>query len=54
MTLGSACRPPVKKVDFYTLLDSWLLKDQAPSVDNQHFVMATLVRGGVFGDAGKD
>ena len=53
-TLGSACRPPVKKVDFYTLLDSWLLKDQAPSVDNQHFVMATLVRGGVFGDAGKD
>ena len=53
-TLGSACRPPVKKADFYTLLDTWLLKDQAPSVDNQHFVMATLVRGGVFGDAGKD
>ncbi|MFM2345397.1 MAG: type CRISPR-associated protein Csy3 [Pseudomonadota bacterium] len=53
-TLGTACRPPVKKADFYTLLDSWLLKDQIPSLENQHFVMATLVRGGVFGDAGKD
>lgn len=54
-TLGSACRPPVKKVDFYTLLDQWLLKDQAPASDgDRHFVMATLVRGGVFGDAGKD
>lgn len=53
-TLGTACRPPVKKADFYTLLDNWLLKDQVPSLENQHFVMATLVRGGVFGDAGKD
>ncbi|KDB54254.1 CRISPR-associated Csy3 family protein [Sphaerotilus natans subsp. natans DSM 6575] len=53
-TLGTACRPPVKKADFYTLLDNWLLKDQIPSLENQHFVMATLVRGGVFGDAGKD
>ncbi len=54
-TLGSACRPPVKKVDFYTLLDQWLLKDQAPASEgDRHFVMATLVRGGVFGDAGKD
>ena len=53
-TLGRACRQPKDKADFYTLLDHWLLKDQAPGVDNQHFVMATLIRGGVFGDAGKD
>ena len=53
-TLGKACRPPIGKLDFYNLLDSWLLKDKAPPLEQQHFVMATLVRGGVFGDAGKE
>ena len=43
---------PKPKLDFYTLLDNWLLKDQVPPLDQQHFVMAVLVRGGVFGDAG--
>lgn len=51
-TQGTAYRQPKQKVDFYNLLDNWLLKDQAPSIENQHFVMATLIRGGVFGDAG--
>ncbi|ANF56258.1 type I-F CRISPR-associated protein Csy3 [Halotalea alkalilenta] len=51
-TQGSAYRQPKQKVDFYNLLDNWLLKDQAPSTEQQHFVMATLIRGGVFGDAG--
>ncbi|MBZ9539516.1 type I-F CRISPR-associated protein Csy3 [Modicisalibacter tunisiensis] len=51
-TQGTAYRQPKQKVDFYNLLDNWLLKDQAPSTENQHFVMATLIRGGVFGDAG--
>lgn len=53
-TLGKACRKPSDKIDFYNLLDNWLLKDKVPSLDQQHFVMATLIRGGVFGDAGKD
>lgn len=53
-TLGKACRKPTDKLDFYNLLDNWLLKDKAPDAEQQHFVMATLVRGGVFGDAGKD
>jgi CRISPR-associated protein Csy3 len=53
-TLGKACRKPTDKLDFYNLLDSWLLKDKVPELDQQHFVMATLVRGGVFGDAGKE
>ena len=52
-TLGKACRPPGEKKDFYNLLDNWLLKDKAPDADQQHFVMATLIRGGVFGDADK-
>jgi CRISPR-associated protein Csy3 len=56
-TQGTAYRQPnpgkgKEKLDFYNLLDNWLLKDQVPDVDQQHFVMATLIRGGVFGDAG--
>lgn len=53
-TLGKACRRPTEKLDFYSLLDGWILKDQIPAPDQQHFVMAILIRGGVFGDAGKD
>ena len=53
-TQGKAYRQPKQKMDFYTLLDNWLLKDQVPPLEQQHFVMAVLVRGGVFGDAGKD
>ncbi|MEQ8269724.1 type I-F CRISPR-associated protein Csy3 [Algiphilus sp.] len=51
-TQGKAYRQPKEKQDFYTLLDRWLLKDETPSVPSQHFVMAVLVRGGVFGEAG--
>lgn len=50
-TQGKAYRQPKQKLDFYTLLDNWLLKDQVPPADQQHFVMAVLIRGGVFGDA---
>ena len=50
-TEGKAYRQPKKKMDFYNLLDSWLLKDQVPAVEQQHYVMAILIRGGVFGDA---
>lgn len=53
-TQGKAYRRPTDKVDFYSLLDGWLIKDQIPAPEQQHFVMATLIRGGVFGDAGKD
>lgn len=50
-TQGKAYRQPKQKQDFYTLLDDWLLKDKVPSAEQQHFVMAVLIRGGVFGDA---
>ena len=50
-TQGKAYRQPKQKQDFYTLLDNWLLKDQVPATEQQHFVMAVLIRGGVFGDA---
>lgn len=47
---GKAYRQPKAKSDFYTLLDRWVLKDEALKSDDQHFVMATLIRGGVFGE----
>ena len=53
-TQGKAYRQPKAKEDFYTLFDNWVTKGQVPPVEQQHFVMATLIRGGVFGDAGKD
>ncbi len=49
-TRGTAYRQPRQKVDFYSLLDDWLLRDRKPAVTDQHYVMATLIRGGVFGD----
>lgn len=52
-TQGKAYRQPRgSQDDFYTLLDSWVLKDRVPALDQQHFVIATLIRGGVFGEAG--
>ncbi|MCT7357677.1 type I-F CRISPR-associated protein Csy3 [Thalassolituus pacificus] len=51
-TQGKAYRQPKEKMDFYNLLDGWVLKDKVPEQNQQHFVIATLIRGGVFGDAG--
>lgn len=47
---GAAYRQPKEKMDFYKLLDSWMLKDQTPALEQQHYVMAMLIRGGVFGE----
>src|SRR5690606_5543350 len=51
-TQGKAWRQPKEKKDFYSLLDGWIVKDKVPEQDQQHFVLATLIRGGVFGEAG--
>ncbi|RWR00501.1 CRISPR-associated protein Cas5 [[Pantoea] beijingensis] len=47
---GLACRQPKEKMDFYTLLDNWVTKGDKPAVEQQHYVMAVLIRGGVFGE----
>lgn len=39
------------KQDFYNILDAWVLKDKIPDLAQQHYVMAMLIRGGVFGEA---
>ena len=51
---GKAYRQPKAKADFYSLLDTWVLKDKVPDEGSQHFVMATLIRGGVFGESDKE
>lgn len=53
-TRGAAYRQPKDKMDFYTLLDAWMLKDKTPLEEQQHYVMACLIRGGVFGASGKE
>lgn len=51
---NKAYRQPKEKSDFYNLFDAWVLKDKVPDVENQHYIMATLIRGGVFGESEKD
>ncbi|WP_201584347.1 type I-F CRISPR-associated protein Csy3 [Psychrobacter jeotgali] len=53
-TLGTAFRQPKDKMDFYSLFDNWVLKGDAPDVNQQHYVMGVLIRGGVFGASGKE
>ncbi|KRG35119.1 CRISPR-associated protein Cas5 [Psychrobacter sp. P11F6] len=53
-TLGTAFRQPKAKMDFYSLFDNWVLKGDAPDVEQQHYVMGVLIRGGVFGASGKE
>lgn len=50
--MGQAYRRPTDEVDFYTLFNAWAsgseLNDTA-----KDYVMAVLVRGGVFSESGK-
>lgn len=50
-TLGTAFRQPKQKNDFYTLFDNWVLKGEQPSIEQQHYVISVLIRGGVFGSS---
>lgn len=50
-TLGHCYRPSRKS--FYTLFDNWMDgKNLEP--EEQHYVAAVLIRGGVFGESGKE
>ncbi len=50
--LGIAYRKD-KKVNFYNLFDLYARDEPLPSKDDEHYVMAVLVRGGVFGESTK-
>lgn len=52
--LGKAYRTPKEKADFYTLFDRFALGESLAEKNQEHYVMAVLVRGGVFGQSGKD
>lgn len=52
--LGKAYRTPKQKQDFFTLFDKYALGEALASEQDEHYVMGVLVRGGVFGQSGKD
>jgi CRISPR-associated protein Csy3 len=52
--LGTAYRNPKDKADFYTLFDNFACGDKLAKPEEEHYVMAVLVRGGVFGESGKE
>ncbi|MBA3581150.1 MAG: type I-F CRISPR-associated protein Csy3 [Gammaproteobacteria bacterium] len=52
--LGVAYRNPKNKSDFYTLFDKYARGETLANTDEEHYVMAVLVRGGVFGESDKD
>jgi len=39
-----------KKDDFYTLFDNWVTKDKEPESEQQNYIVAIFIRGGVFGE----
>ena len=51
--MGKAFRTPKDKKDFYTLFDKWALGQELDSKEELHYVMAVLIRGGVFGQSDK-
>jgi CRISPR-associated protein Csy3 len=50
--LGMAYRKPTEKKDFYTLFDRFGVGESLSDTE-EHYVMAMLVRGGVFGQSSK-
>ena len=52
--LGMAFRQPAKKADFYSLFDVYSRGQELKNESDKHYVMAVLVRGGVFGESGKE
>jgi CRISPR-associated protein Csy3 len=53
-TLGRAFRNPQAKNDFYSLFDNWVLGSRELTAEEIHYVVAMLIRGGVFGESSKE
>ncbi|GBL05198.1 type I-F CRISPR-associated protein Csy3 [Glaciecola sp. KUL10] len=51
--MGKAYRTPKEKQDFYTHFDKWARGELLDRAEDEHYVMAVLVRGGVFGESDK-
>lgn len=50
---GEAYRTPHSKQDFYTFFDKFSRGEKLARIEDEHYVMAVLVRGGVFGESDK-
>lgn len=51
-TMGHAFRQPKHATDFYSLFDNWALNGAELTLEQRHYVIAVLIRGGVFGATG--
>jgi CRISPR-associated protein Csy3 len=51
--LGKAYRNPKEKADFFTLFDRFARGETLEDKNDEHYVMAVLIRGGVFGESDK-
>ncbi len=51
--LGIAYRTPKDKQDFFTLFDKFATGENLERIEDEHYVMAVLIRGGVFGESAK-
>ncbi|OQX58177.1 MAG: type I-F CRISPR-associated protein Csy3 [Helicobacteraceae bacterium 4484_230] len=51
--MGRAFRTPKEKQDFYTFFDKFARGEKLEREEDEHYVMAVLVRGGVFGESDK-
>ncbi len=52
--LGTAYRNPKNKADFFTLFDKFSRGEALNSKEDEHYVIAVLIRGGVFGESTKE
>jgi len=51
--MGKAFRTPKDKQDFYTFFDKFAWGEKLERIEDEHYVIAVLVRGGVFGESEK-
>jgi CRISPR-associated protein Csy3 len=52
--LGEAFRNAKTKSDFFTLFDQFAVGEKLENINDLHYVIATLIRGGVFGESSKE
>jgi CRISPR-associated protein Csy3 len=52
--MGAVFRTLSGKKDFYTLFDSYSRGGELESKEDEHFVMSVIIRGGIFGESGKE
>lgn len=52
--LGRAFRTPKEKNDFFTLFDKYATGEGLENDEQKHYVIAVLIRGGVFGKSAKE